>query len=86
MLCNRHVSKTDAQEKQTTLALDLLPNYDMDFQTSFLKRPGVLGSIDGFWQLRVEGKPYDMLLDKLPWAISIINQPWLAKPVHVEWQ
>ncbi len=56
------------------------------FRNSFLKRPGVLDSMDGFWQLRVEGKSYDMLLDKLPWTISIINQPWLIKPVHVEWQ
>lgn len=52
---------------------------------SFLQRPGLVADIDGFWRLRVEPKPFDVLLDQLPWAISTVKLPWMTVPLFTEW-
>lgn len=54
-------------------------------QTSFLQREGRLKYVNEHWHLKVEQRSYDMLLDSLPWGISLIKLPWMPKPLHVEW-
>lgn len=56
------------------------------FRTSFLQRRGKLSGEDGGWQLYVEPKAFDMLLDSLPWSISIIKFKWMEKPLYTQWQ
>lgn len=53
----------------------------------FLRRDGVL-SIDGFgdWVLRVETRTSDILLDQLPWGVSMIGLPWMNRLLRVEWR
>jgi hypothetical protein len=54
---------------------------------AFLVRPGLLSwRGDGEWLLRVEPRGIDVLLDRLPWAISMIRLPWMRQMVHVEWE
>ena len=52
---------------------------------SFLMRAGKL-SFDGKeWLLQVEPKGYDVLLQNLPWNISIIKLPWMKYLLRTEW-
>lgn len=55
------------------------------FQNSFVKRPGLLKRHDKYWQLQVEKKPFDMLMEQLPWPIGIVRLSWMKKPIYVEW-
>jgi len=54
---------------------------------SFLQREGRLSfdEEDG-WQLQVEPRSFDMLLDQLPWGYSLQKLPWMKEPLHVEWR
>jgi len=52
---------------------------------SFLQRRGLLRDTDSGWQLQVEPEPFDLLLGKLPWSISIVRLPWMTKPIFTEW-
>ena len=51
----------------------------------FIKRDGVLRRRDNHWLLQVEYSPPDVLLDKLPWAISTVALPWMDHILIVEW-
>lgn len=53
---------------------------------SFLQREGRLSVDDDGWQLTVEPRSYDMLLDHLPWGYSLQKFPWMERPLHVEWR
>jgi hypothetical protein len=54
-------------------------------QESFLRRRGRLNETSEGWSLRVERRPFDILLSKLPWSYSTIALPWMAQPLHVKW-
>lgn len=58
---------------------------------SFLQREGrlVLLSPDAqpsAWQLQVQARSFDMLLDRLPWSIALIKLPWMEGALHVQWR
>ena len=55
-------------------------------QEEFLQRPGKLTPGKEFNKLQVEAKTLDILLDRLPWNISLIKLPWMDKMLHVEWR
>ncbi|MDE1460676.1 contractile injection system tape measure protein [Spartinivicinus poritis] len=55
-------------------------------QTSFLQRIGWLIFKQKQWQLSVEVKAYDMLLDQLPWSIKTHKLPWMEYPIMVNWR
>jgi hypothetical protein len=53
----------------------------------FLRRPGMLSAdLDGGWLLRVETRTSDILLDQLPWGISMVQLPWMSRLMRVEWR
>jgi hypothetical protein len=54
-------------------------------QESFLRREGRLQRSDVGWQMLVERRAYDMLLDKLPWGIGLVRLKWMQQAVSVEW-
>jgi hypothetical protein len=54
-------------------------------RSSFLQRQGLLREDENGWRLQVETMPFDMLLDQLPWGISIVKLPWMQKPIYTEW-
>ena len=43
----------------------------------FLQREGVLKKSGADWELHVERKTIDILLEKLPYPLSIIKLPWM---------
>jgi hypothetical protein len=54
---------------------------------TFLVRPGKLfqrGNGDDV--LQVEAQSFDILLDRLPWGIGMIQLPWMEKMLWVEWR
>jgi len=53
----------------------------------FLRRAGTLAvDADGDWLLRVEGRTVDILLDQLPWGLSLVKLPWMDRLLRVEWR
>ena len=55
------------------------------FRQTFLQHDGILTGAGGNWLLRIERISADVLIDTLPWTISIIKHPWMRQPVMVEW-
>lgn len=53
---------------------------------SFLQRGGRITAGDDAWRLVVEKKGIDVLMDHLPWPISVIRLPWMEKPLYVTWR
>ncbi|MGS0742589.1 contractile injection system tape measure protein [Glaciimonas sp. GG7] len=51
----------------------------------FLQREGRLILREGKWTLTVSRKTLDILLDQLPWGISVVLHPWMPHPLSVEW-
>jgi hypothetical protein len=55
-------------------------------RSSFLQRSGLLRRTENGWKLQVEHQSFDMLLEHLPWSISIIKLSWMKQPLCTEWQ
>jgi hypothetical protein len=55
------------------------------FRDSFLRREGRLSLREGFWELAVEKKAFDVLLTTLPWQIRTIKLAWMPLPLQVIW-
>jgi hypothetical protein len=53
---------------------------------TFLQREGRLQHADEHWQLNIEPRPFDMLIDQLPWGYATIRHPWMKEVLHVEWR
>ncbi len=52
----------------------------------FLMRDGKLEQEQGGWKLHVEQKAMDVLLDRLPWTLSMLKLPWMKEILKVEWR
>ena len=55
-------------------------------RVSFLQRRGKLVFSEDAIYLTVEQMAFDVLLDYLPWSISLINFSWMNKQVHTTWR
>jgi hypothetical protein len=54
-------------------------------QETFLRRHGLLQQTDKGWQLHVERKTQDILLEKMPWAYTMIKLTWNKYLIEVLW-
>ena len=54
-------------------------------RVAFLQRGGQLYPAPDGWLLRPQGESFDLLLDRLPWGLSIIRLPWMSGCLHTEW-
>ncbi|MCJ8208332.1 contractile injection system tape measure protein [Mucilaginibacter sp. RS28] len=73
--------------KVVTQQWDKLKNTSIaGLQASFLQRQGSLSITEGNWQLRVEPRAYDLILQTLPWGIGLIKLPWMDTMLHVIWE
>ena len=54
-------------------------------RASFLQRDGLLSETESHWLLQVELMGHDILLDRLPWGISMIKLSWMKKMLRVDW-
>jgi hypothetical protein len=53
---------------------------------SFLMRPGLLRREERGWRLLVEQRGVDVLLNYLPWALSLVKTPFMSQALAVEWR
>jgi hypothetical protein len=54
---------------------------------AFFLRPGKVSlHDDGDWWLQIESRTHDILLDQLPWGLSMIKLPWMGKMLRVAWK
>lgn len=51
----------------------------------FIRRGGLIRRSGGYYQLVVYKRPQDVLLNALPWALSLIQTPWMTDPMRVDW-
>lgn len=54
-------------------------------RASFLMRDGALEMVEENWNLKVEQRGYDLLLQTLPWAFGFIKTGWMKQILTVEW-
>ncbi len=55
------------------------------FRSSFLLRDAVLSSKEEHWQLAVERKTLDVLLESIPWGYGTLCLPWNEYLIFTEW-
>ncbi|MGD7035297.1 contractile injection system tape measure protein [Methylotuvimicrobium buryatense] len=81
--------RSEADELLTAVVKhwDVLRNTSIDsLRGTFILRPGkLMRRGDGDWQLHVEYRSCDILLDSLPWNIATIKLPWMQNLLWVEW-
>lgn len=86
---------TDAEQAEAIALLDAvihhwtaLRNTSPDgLRGNFLLRQGKLSPYpDGGWLLQVEQQTHDLLLDQLPWGVSLLRLPWMPQLLRVEWR
>lgn len=56
------------------------------FRGNWLVRDGLLTEYQDHWELRVEKRAFDVLINQAPFSFSIIMFPWMEKPIHVDWE
>ena len=56
------------------------------FRESWLQREGKLTKKEKHWELVVEKKAFDVLLDYKPFTLSPVGFSWMDKPIKVEWR
>ena len=54
-------------------------------RNEFLQREGKLDIQDSNPKIYIVRKTQDILLDKIPWNISIVKIPWIEKLIYTEW-
>jgi hypothetical protein len=65
----------------------VLGNTSIDgLRESFLQREGRLEEHEEQYNLNVEQKAYDILLDHIPWSFHNIGLKWMEKNIVVEWR
>ena len=89
-----NISLADADQEEAIALLaavirhwEVLKNTGTDgLRETFLKRSGKLSLLNnGEWLLQVESNACDILLEQLPWGISMIKLPWMHEMLRVEW-
>ncbi|HET7795921.1 MAG TPA: contractile injection system tape measure protein [Rhizobacter sp.] len=53
---------------------------------TFLQRPARLSYHEEGWRLQVAQRPFDMLLDQLPWGYATLKFAWMEGVIHVDWR
>ena len=84
----------DAEKELSQVLLNsVLQNWNMmknstidNLQGAFIIRDGLLRETEDKWKLHVEKKAFDVVMGDLPWTISVIKLPWMAKRIEVEWK
>jgi len=52
---------------------------------TFFARDGKLIEQENNWQLIVERRSLDILMDRIPWSFKMIQFPWMDKRMVIEW-
>jgi hypothetical protein len=87
----------ELSEAETDMCMSLLNavigNWEIMKNTSvtnlrgaFLLREGSLKEETERWFLHIEKKAYDIVLEYIPWTISMVKLPWMDKRIDIEWK
>jgi len=55
------------------------------FRGNWLIRDGLLSEQVDRWELFIEKRIYDILINQSPFSFSVIKYPWMTKPLYVQW-
>jgi len=55
------------------------------FRETFLMREGSLTEQQGNQELAVHVRSYDVLLQRYPFALSVVRLPWMSEQVRINW-
>lgn len=80
--------KTEAEDMLTAVLKHwtVLKSTSMDgLREGFLQRKGKWISNEDSYRIIVERNTLDILLQQIPWNISLIKLPWLKYIIHVDW-
>jgi|GEM_PF-1479033 len=87
----RQLSAFEKQEADSLLA-SVITHWEVLKNTSpnglrynFLQREGRLAFKENLWEVAVQKQSHDILLDYLPWSISMIKLPWMPQLLAVKW-
>jgi Contractile injection system tape measure protein len=72
----------DAMAEQWT---SLRSPYGDAIRQNFMQRTGIIDRKDNAWLVRIQRKSLDILMDSLPWSISVIRLPWTQHLIQTEW-
>ncbi|MBB4837234.1 hypothetical protein HNP52_000285 [Sphingomonas kyeonggiensis] len=83
----------DDRAMAETIIASLIANWPAIRSTSpqglreaFLQRQGQLSLRgEGGWQLKVQRKALDVLVDQVPWSFTTVLHRWMPGPVQVVW-
>ena len=85
-LCEEESSECTRMLEAVILRAPILKKMSVaGLRGTFLLRPGILSVRDGSWLLRVEHRPFDLVLERFPWTFEWIKLPWMQTPLQVEW-
>ncbi len=83
----------DELNEADTLLVEVIQQWEIlkgtspaGLRESFLQRNGKLYTKSGNLQLQVEASSIDVLLDQLPWNLSMVKLPWMKDILKVEWR
>ncbi|WP_281557356.1 contractile injection system tape measure protein [Thalassomonas sp. RHCl1] len=90
---NRYVELSQKEREESEKLIQAVINHwsilgntsITSFRHTFVARKGLLSHQDNGWLLRVEKGPYDVLLDNIPWGLSMIKLSWVEELLQVEW-
>ncbi|TND09746.1 MAG: hypothetical protein FD123_870 [Bacteroidetes bacterium] len=54
-------------------------------RNSFMQRKGRITETEYGYLIRIERTAIDILIDTLPWSISVIRAPWMKRLLQAEW-
>lgn len=80
------IEESENLKKAVILHWNALGNtFSSGLSENFLIRTGSLHYKESNWNLTVERKGIDILLDRLPWGLSMIKLPWNNYLIQVNW-
>jgi hypothetical protein len=87
VLSTDELNETDAMLGAAIEQWTVLKNTSANgLREGFLQRSGKLFTENEKLYLRVESQSIDVLLDQLPWVLSMIKLPWMRELLRVEWR
>jgi len=85
-LSPEQMAEANALLREVIRNWQILKNTSIDgLREAFLQREGILSRDSLGWRLRVDRKAHDVLLDALPWTISMIRLPWMECMLTTDW-
>ena len=86
-LSNEEINEADVLLTEVIRQWEILRDSSPDaLREGFLQRGGKFFSKNDLVYLQVEPGSIDVLLDYLPWNLSVVQLPWMNRMLRVEWR